>query len=31
VRATPTAVELVRFVCFNDESMQAYEAVCGSA
>ncbi len=24
VRSTPTAVELVRFVCFNDETMSAY-------
>ena len=24
VRSTPTAVELVRFVCFNDEAMSAY-------
>lgn len=27
VRATPTNVELVRFVCFNDEARQAYEAL----
>ena len=26
VRSTPTTVELVRFVCFNDEAMSAYEA-----
>ena len=26
VRSTPTTVELVRFVCFNDEAMRAYEA-----
>ena len=24
VRSTPTAVELVRFVCFNDEALSAY-------
>lgn len=26
VRSTPTAVDLVRFVCFNDEALSAYEA-----
>lgn len=26
VRSTPTTVELIRFVCFNDEAMSAYEA-----
>lgn len=26
VRSTPTTVELVRFVCFNDEALSAYEA-----
>ena len=25
VRSTPTTVELVRFVCFNDEALSAYE------
>ena len=26
VRSTPTTVDLVRFVCFNDEALSAYEA-----
>ncbi len=26
VRSTPTNVELVRFVCFNDEALSAYQA-----
>ncbi len=26
VRSTPTAVDLVRFVCFNDKALSAYEA-----
>ena len=26
IRSTPTAVDLVRFVCFNDEALSAYEA-----
>ncbi len=29
VRSTPTAVELVRFVCFNDEAMSAYQRALG--
>ena len=27
VRSTPTTVELVRFVCFNDETLSAYQTV----
>ena len=29
VRGTPTQVELVRFVCFNHEALNAYRAVLG--
>ncbi|WP_423923895.1 O-acetyl-ADP-ribose deacetylase [Candidatus Poriferisodalis sp.] len=29
VRSTPTEVELVRFVCFNDEALSAYHAALG--
>lgn len=27
VRSTPTTVELIRFVCFNDETLSAYQTV----
>ncbi len=29
VRSTPTDVEFIRFVCFNDEALSAYRAVLG--
>ena len=31
VRSTPTTVELVRFVCFNDEAFDAYLGMLGPA
>ncbi len=30
VRSTPTTVELIRFICFNDEALSAYQGALGA-